>query len=145
MTPSEPVTLTRLRELEGRLEKAKGADFEINELLMDVAGYTSDIVTDGVIGPERIWRKPGITTGSPGRFTSSIDAALALVPEGFTFYVDGGEICDFTRGNPHACVYTKRADLPQISGGAKDCVSPALALCLACIRARIALQEQGAK
>lgn len=64
-------------------------------------------------------------------YTTSLDAALTLVPEGWEFYVDSGT------HNPsagcHACVYNPKEIM---HGGAVDLATPALAICIAALTAR---------
>lgn len=62
-------------------------------------------------------------------YTKSIDAALMLVPQGFQAYVDTG----VGYGDAHACVW---ADHPhRIQGGARQQATPAIALCIAALKA----------
>jgi hypothetical protein len=118
--------LTTIHVLIERLEKATGPDRALNALIyLDVlnphmrAGWTAP----NGIGPEGYYARV-----SPD-YTGSIDAALTLVPEGFQAYVDTG-----TPEGAHACVWT---DYPhRISGGARQCTQPAIALCTAALRAR---------
>ena len=63
-------------------------------------------------------------------YTASLDAAATLVPNGFKFYV-ANEV-DYG----HACAWR---DGSKISGGCTDIATPALALCIAALRARAAL------
>ena len=66
-------------------------------------------------------------------YTSSLDAAMTLVPEGMRFYVDNGTL---DAGSSHACAWTGTP--PGISGGCKGAATPALALCAAALRSRSA-------
>lgn len=62
------------------------------------------------------------------RYTTSIDAALTLVPEGFHWWLESGNEYG---SNPHAGVYHKENE--QQEGIAE---TPALALCIAALKAR---------
>lgn len=128
-----PERVQPLRDVEKRLAEATGPDRDIDTALMEIAGYTCDIIRDGIIGPEIIWRKRGITTGSPGRFTSSIDAALTLVPDGWFWFCGHLDQTD----RRFAATVEERAVVgaPYSRGVAP---TAALAICLAAIRTRIA-------
>lgn len=67
--------------------------------------------------------------GEHPQYTSSLDAAMSLKPEGYQAYVDTG-VWD----QAHACVWTDRPH--RISGGAVKAATPAIALCVAVMRAK---------
>lgn len=77
-----------LAELIEALEKATGPSRELDAEIMLVTEWSEVWVTDTITGPEYIWQRGGIRTGSPGRFTDSIDAARTLVPEGMCWNLD---------------------------------------------------------
>lgn len=81
-----------------------------------------------------------ITDDLASKFTGSIDAALTLVPEGWFWNVDN---------NPEAGGYARMTDVPDIGEMMKDVRAvgrtPALALCIAALRARATLQPQQPK
>lgn len=70
---------------------------------------------------------------SPPRFTASLDAALTLVPEGWTFTVHSGD----DRGPPVAYCVPNMGRLPWPHWVDDiNAATPALALCAAALRAR---------
>jgi hypothetical protein len=111
--------MNSIQDIIARLERASGPDHEIDR---EIAEYLRTYSP-----PDR-----GSQEGDWPNYTHSIDAALTLAPKGFQAYVDTG-VGAFS-GDAHACVWT---DYPhRISGGARQCFNPAIALCIAALRAR---------
>jgi len=119
-------------ELIERLEKATGASRELDG---EIACLTDNAVQVEVTGLKDVLFKPASQHGTlrtdPLPYTSSIDAALTLVPEG--------------------CAYELRRPLGQCVGATvyghnihadADAATPALALCIAALRAQRATHEQ---
>lgn len=104
-----------------RLESAEGPDRELDgDIWFAVHGYRASANLENY----------------PSRYTASIDAAMTLVPDGFQAYVDTG----IGHGDAHACVWT---DHPcRIQGGARQQHSPAIALCIAALKARALTQPK---
>lgn len=119
-----------LGELAERLEKASGPDQEIDGAICLALGWTLQKMK----GDSRpYYRKPGVTLyymrSEPPAYTTSIDAALTLVPEGWTWDVDATapELgIDWTLHAP-----SKHGR--RITGTSEHA---AIALCIASLRAR---------
>jgi hypothetical protein len=116
MQNSEDRTMTdKLIELAERCEAATGPDREIDTLI----GYAVDLPTEDAQLP---------------RYTASLDAALTLVPEGWTFANLSqsdrkGWWCELRQG--YLTSYDKVAFGSQLENA-----SPALAVAAAALRAR---------
>lgn len=109
-------------ELLARLEKAEGPDRELDWEIELTRG----------------------TAGTPGghelpRYTGSLDAALTLVPEHHRFLIDKRPYADEGRPDGYRCQVYKQG-YPYRSDGSDTptawASSPALALCIAALRAR---------
>lgn len=114
-----------MTDLITRLQAAEGPSRELDAEIALMRGWTA--FSDYWLSPSGRQRQ-----FHPPSFTSSIDAALTLVPEGFgcTLHIpprfDGAK-------NQH-CVLERWDDGDEIS--ATNCATPALALCIAALRAR---------
>jgi len=139
-TPSE-ASLTALAEA---CEKASGPDRELDCRIMALVNperFVDREESEQYADPEylrsanradwRYLREIGLTS-----YTASLDAATKLMPKGARFYVDNGTLDE---GDSHACVYQQQ----RYQGGSKVAVSPALALCVAALRARAAASNSG--
>ena len=125
-------------ELIERLEKAAGSDRELD---LDILNATLNGDAPDWKWHDR-WREtvtqeiyePG-ASGNPvcslDAFTSSIDAAMALVPEGFDYGLTHRKATNPTMKANAQC-WTK-APASTVWG---DAVTPAIALCIAALRAR---------
>lgn len=125
-----------MEELIQKLEKLEGPDRYADEAIALARGLVPE--GDGWVksGPQT-WHKnlrwePGCkfdASYQPPNYTASLDAALTLVPEGWGWLIDGG--------HPPAgyVVELDEGKLPpkQITGIHK---SPAIALCIAALKAR---------
>lgn len=120
-----------LGELIERLEKATGPNFALECDIARAVGWYEDRVTDEITGPENVWVKPGGRYAAiPPRYTSSLDAALTLVPEGMSVDLQ-------TRNNYCAVAqwdYEQDIGIPR--GTAWRTSTPAIALCIAALKAR---------
>ena len=124
-------------ELIARIEAASGPDRELDkEILTTFLGYR-DIMGGGTLfdrGNDGYWNEE--TLPSP---TGSIDAALALVPDGMLWMVTNTGVDD-----PHKPDFSKAtavvADWQRSASDIDDrsAATPALALCAAALRARAA-------
>ena len=125
-----------MKELIERLERATGPDRELDVAIVyalypDIGPYQGQCIGDEPI----FWHDPYRKRPAPS-FTSSIDAALTLVPEGHGWvldYMDPGEP-DGAMVGAHACDGAT-FDTPR---------PPALALCIAALKAREALAHSPA-
>jgi len=113
-----------------RLEKATGPDRELDEDLARELGWETVMQWNGLV-----WKSPSGNTGyTPPRFSSSIDEALSLVPEGaIKWSVSGGLDGMWGATVDMGVVGLICADFKGHT--------PALALCIAALRARIAEKE----
>lgn len=122
-------TSPQMNDLIARLEKATGADRELDEKIALLAGWKT--AANG-----EVWVSP---TAFPARelphFTSSIDVALTLVPEGVglkleRYWLSSGEAWSAvlsTGGIPSN---------PARQFVSEDAKTPAIALCIAALKAR---------
>lgn len=99
-------------------------------------------VTASVTGPEMIWEMRGQRVRILD-YSSSLDAALSLVPEGAVWHVmtDYGDLQRAKVGpanNPSASIYSNE-DRPLFI--VADAATPALALTAAALRARAAKED----
>jgi len=121
-------------ELIERLEQAEGPSPELDEAIFQV-----------VFGDQPL--------ASPGRrFTSSVDAALTLVPEGWDWAVStsttGPDVaaCFFAsvrETQPFDPVTLQWPDRPDAEGFKHHKGGPALALCIASLKARLSVIARG--
>ena len=105
-----------LKDLERRLAEAKGPNFELERLIAEVVDRES-----------ALYRPPN--------YTASLDAAVSLVERvlpGCTVDLTIGALSDAQVMDADAAIH----------GNAEDAPTPALALCLACVRALIAQGEK---
>lgn len=126
---------TELAALIARLEKATGPDRELGNAVLLVSGWTMDEQGDG---PARsiFWVSPGrdydcYNDGYQPNPTASIDAALTLVPD-VRWDWSVWHLC----GHEHGAMI-KAPDLSQWSCD-KGAITPAIALCIAALKARLA-------
>ena len=112
-----------LLELADRCEKAEGPDRELDYAVSEGVGK-------GCVRREReVWRDYAEETGGLviARYTASIDAALTLVPEGWSkslYDADNGDgLCELNRESDDHEVQTRGKTWP-------------LALCAAALKAR---------
>lgn len=127
-----------LSDLIERLEKATGPDREMDEDIVR-ALYPDCIIQIYVVGDEDktvFHAEPLVPNKSyVPLYTSSIDAALTLVPEGYGWSLYGG----FSPNRPCACLSdTGRSDDLVDAFGA----TPAIAICIASLKARAAIKEE---
>lgn len=104
-----------MKDLIERLEKAAAPDRELDNLIWFWLGQPL----------------PDDCADCPARYTASLDAALTLVPEGHYWSFD-------SRGCAIVC-----ADQPpsEIHGDCLGHKSPAIALCIAALKARAAKRD----
>ncbi len=127
-----------------RLEKATGADRRLDAdmwPIVDPDGYRQTLAHRQVMAsldltPERQEREAFETTRlfAP-KFTASIDAALTLVPEGWAWFVE--RIEGFTNGDARIWLPSQRTrGLRQENFDVRNVANPAIALCIAALKAR---------
>lgn len=109
-------------ELIARLEKLSGPDREVDDALALIAGCK-------LIGCQVYRDTDGTYLGSARFYTNSIDSALTLVPVSWRVQ----DIWQSDNGNGwHAAVR-----IPGYEVGSDDlCATPAIALCIAALKAR---------
>lgn len=116
-----------IRRLEEATEGCRQADMDIAEHI----GWTH--VPPALSGPECWLDENGVTQAMLPHYTTSIDAALTLVPEGYGISVSNPKHWDGTEDKlPYARVYGVEKG-HYVKGTAE---TPALALCIAALRAR---------
>lgn len=118
-----------------RLEAATEPSRELDAEIAPLVGWEESYIP----GAGWVWRGPG-DRNIPGpfpRFTSSIDAALTLVPEGFSVELgiytesqDTPRSGSFARVNKY-CM----GDGPAWEIDAEQAATPALAICIAALKA----------
>lgn len=128
-----------LLELADRCEAAAGPDRELDQAiwLAAVADARSlKAYSEGLkIGKqEAAFRLDYMADGA--RHTASLDAAMTLVPEGWSFEVMRGWRCDIREGLSSAFVADKQFGPPTVHEYSDNAATPALALCAAALRAR---------
>lgn len=142
---------TDLSSLIERIEKSEGADREIDALIYhDLLGFCrharkvrtgaqSDTGFDCLDCGADSWGNKSRNGGYPAgqglhdsapRYTASIDAAMTLVPEGFTGLIP-------VRGGKLEEAWLWPTDGTMMKGFRVSAATPALALCAAALRARI--------
>lgn len=131
-----------LSELIGRLEKSTGPDRELDCAI----AYAVDFKCEGT---ETTWRQLVDQIGMEyavanatrfhsfwreaiPQFTGSVDAALTLVPEGWNWQAQGNDVLG--RVKPYAIM-----GLPGQAEADGMGASPAIALCIASLKARLSL------
>jgi hypothetical protein len=129
----------RIAELIERLEKATWPDRVLDDLIArDVLGWVTE-------DKDEYWRFFNLPY-----YTASIEAALTLVPEGHRWEItDNGIDAQITRSvppseyweevGPFACVERKTypdGDWSARTHGAAIAATPAIALCIAALKAR---------
>ena len=140
----EEGSAARLRELIARLEAATGPDRELDWLIADAVGLVPKHSIraigwdyDWYRNSDKEWAlwKANDSEGrnnslwEPARYTSSIDAALTLVPEGCSVHLH-----IMPREIGHKAVVG--------IGNEGESKTPALALCIAALKARLDLTLQ---
>lgn len=113
--------MTPLCDLIARLEAAKEGSRELDAAIdIYVTGGSSADLAYVLEDVDRTLR--------PKHYTTSLDAALTLVPKGYFGEIDFGFLVD-----KQAAWVRKNNDTPRVIGYGK---TPALALCIAALKAR---------
>lgn len=128
-----------MKDLIERLEKATGSDGELNALIdcrvrfpgLRPAKPDDHLEHQNGIPPGRnaIWCPTGFLQATS--YTSSLDAAMTLVPNGWNWRVDSHD--------PQAWVYRSWIDAFSTRGLSAPAASVAIALCIAALKARASL------
>lgn len=116
-----------IARLEGASEGHRDLDYAIHN-----AVYGERMIGAGIraVPGGGWWHPEHGKIAPPEHYTTSLDAAMTLLPEGAVFKVmtDYGELCRAS---------VSRDDPPLYTGDI-DAATPALALCIACLRAKAA-------
>ena len=140
MTPASDA-VGGLEELAAACERATGPDRELDtDILIALHPGSWRKAKGEAFIPEKGW-EPGSYSQSARTYTASLDAAMTLVPEGATWSVTDPANRD---GSKSVFGYPSRAHA-SVAGSDREhhyAVTPALALCVAALRARAYLQEQ---
>ncbi len=117
-----------MRDLIARLESATGPDRKLDAAIRETVGlvWREDFY---------VWSQTGSRYRGQVNFTASLDAALMLVPAGHV--VDLGRYAD---GSADCAVYASEREPYDIAGAE----TPALALCIAALRARLTMETPNA-
>jgi hypothetical protein len=122
-----------MRDLIERLEKAEGPDRALGDEVLFACGWGCE---EAGFGPDTylVWSTPDesdtFRDGDQPNPTSSIDAALTLVPEGHDWLVSMGV------GEPALAAV---ALATSVRNSEAEAPSPAIALCIAALKAREAV------
>lgn len=129
--------MSEIASLVGRLEKLTGPDRELDlaiDIVVRPTEYSQEVRDGKPIGAAASW----YTDEEVPPYSRSIDAAMTLVPEGFAV-----DVCKFSSGKSNARLWTgeflkpdqkfSTLDLPNLPA------TPAIALCIAALRARASL------
>lgn len=128
-----------------RLEKAEGPDRESDAAIYQaVFGEEPVMVMAASYGPNEKIQPVGVAGGQyVRRFTASIDAALTLVPKGYGFSIYAAT-ADFSAASIYdPPAIDERGHRITNGRGAGGNRTPAIALCIASLRARSALTPSG--
>lgn len=98
---------------------------------------TLDMAISRAIRTGQVWTDSQGFPNDVKSYTSSIDDALSLKPDGFQAYVDTG----IGMGHAHACIWTDHPH--RISAGARQAANPAIALSIAALKLRAAVMGTG--
>ena len=123
--------MTALAELIAKLEAATERSRELDaEIWAHLNGFTGAIKGRWV-GGRWSWSvgSVGVWDDELPHYTTSIDAALTLVPEGWHWTIEGPD--PLKRVSPYALL-----GLPGLREADGRAATPALALCIAALRAR---------
>lgn len=144
-----------ISELIEKLEKAESGDrfldaaiavatFETISADEDLI-YAKAVVPSDKCTPGTFWRvsRSGMSLRTSERYTSSVDSALSLVPEGWAYQILHTSSLPYVSGKTHSAHIKAMSeygwhDTPNWTG---DAYSAPLAICLAALKARFALQE----
>jgi hypothetical protein len=130
---TDPITLLALAE---RCEHAAGPDRELDAEISVAVGRHETHVERRSDGTTKLlpWRGDG--TGSYNidcrRYTASLDAAVTLAPDGWRWWINS---------SPFARCWLVANDRIVDKAQSEKCATPALALCAAALRARVAAYE----
>lgn len=133
-----------MQDLIARLEAATEGSRELDAEIALANGweYVDPLTATDPLGPPWKHAALGYRLLEPPQFSTSLDAALTLVPEGWTWNVSD------RAPKPHAGrAYINNRELqiagigglarnPKYRGEEATAFSPALALCIACLHAR---------
>ena len=133
--------ITSMRDLIAKIEAATGPDRVLDgDIWIAINGWQE---RDGCRIPDGVWHRQDpndrIAFEAPPAFTASIDAALTLVPKGC------GWSAHYVRPSDYA-PFRGIAEAFDESGNwlhDADAATPALALCAAALRARLAMRDTG--
>jgi hypothetical protein len=129
--PEMTRTVEDMEALIRKLEAAPDGSEELDDAIADrVLTYVGDMQVVGTPLSQPTYRHPDGSVGTALRYTRSLDAALTLVPEGLFW-----RVTNFDERADGAFAEVLNADRPGVCRGAAD--TPALALCIAALKARV--------
>lgn len=124
-----------MRDLISRIESATGPDRELDADIAKALGAKPTIT----VGHELLGNLREVPAHS-ARYTASLDAALSLVPEAMAWTLGQNVHHRYWVASINAL---NEEGAPYSRGMSDNKHGPALALCAAALRARLAMQEAG--
>ena len=128
-----------LLKLADRVEGLTGPDREVADDIARALGWTQHSDEDDPVYVGQVslwWAEPcqeWSTTSWPPNYTSSLDAAMKLVPDGYEWQLWHGGILSLASD---VAFISLRVGGKRINERRADAASPALALTAVCLRAR---------
>ena len=118
-----------IAKLEAATEGSREFDAAIFCMIAPGAKLAGEVYADACKPTEDVWfpQGPRGTLRVPPAYTSSLDAALTLVPEGWDYCISRGH------GEPAAASLSPTMTVGEVLATAP---TPALALCIAALKAR---------
>lgn len=124
----------QLADLIARLEKATGPDAGLDLMIAEAVGLKPSFGATGSVG------------GGWLPYTTSIDAALTLVPEECVWALNFASMATIMRVGPNGVIDGEIiGQWPSDQNEAEQPVKPAIALCIASLKARAALTKAQAR
>lgn len=122
-----------MRDLIARLESATGPDRKLDDAILETVGlvWREDFF---------VWSQTGARYRGQVNFTASLDAALALVPNGMAWSVTDRRAEGYGSPGSYASVWR----MNQLVGRQCPHELPIIALCIAALRARLTMETPDA-
>lgn len=132
--------ITSMRDLIAKIEAATGPDRVLDgDIWIAINGWQE---RDGCRIPDGVWHRQDpndrIAFEAPPAFTASIDAAVSLVPDGH-WWIAGNPTTDI----PQASATVRRNGSDMADALVLFGATPALVICAAALRVRLAMQDAG--
>lgn len=134
--------MTGLVEVLARLGAAEVGSEDLDQAIADAVLVKDKAVVlagDPFEMPIQLWRYPDGSTGTELRFSRSLDAALTLVPAGWSWQVEKYPRVRAALAEPIMTDFGPGLGIREQHSGA----TPPLALCIAALRALEAGKERG--